>query len=202
MDLLLNFYNYLENSLSILRNLEQEIIYLYHTPEGSQRHNSVKELLQSIIGELNVRFRNIESLPRSFFEYYLKGQNYFIYGSPIDKLMGQIDEVKNNLDKVNVERRSLDYNSKYNIYEFKESVKKLNSSLFILHQSLRESIIKNNELEDIVSVREFSQLNLSDDFRDKEVARGDKPSSGFGWKVENPSTGEWDWWKTNWDTSD
>lgn len=201
MNLLINFYNYLTNSVHERKTLENEIIYLYHTPENSPRHEYVREIMQSTIGELNVRFQNITSIPRGFFEYYSKGQQYFVQGSPVESLIQYIQKSKKALDEVNVERQALSYDSKYNIYQFKESIEKLNSNLNQLHRILKYTIIENNNLEEEITVQEFNQLNIDEEPRHKEVSKEEKPPWGHGWKVQNPSTGEWEWWKTNWDSS-
>lgn len=202
MNLLMNFYNYLTNSMHERKTLEEEIIYLYHTPEESARHEYVREIIQVILGELNIRFQNILSIPKDFFEYYVKGDKYSTHDTIVESLMQYIQKSKQSLDKVNVERQNLNYDSKYNIYQFQKSIKSLNSNLNQLHRILKYAIIENNDLGEKVVIQEFNQLNIDGEPAYKEVRKDQKPPWGHGWRTQNPSTGEWEWWKTNWDTSD
>jgi hypothetical protein len=74
-------------------------------------------------------------------------------------------------------------------------------SLFFDLEFVVASLSKIEGFEKLIKVREHYQLDFVH-YTERVVKECERPPWGHGWKKQNPQTGEWEWWKEDWDSSD
>jgi len=206
-DTLRNFYRYLNMTYKDLDTLYREVALWHHITEGSPRDEYIEELVDAFFGQFKTSFYLIDNLNEGALEWYFEETSYGPKKNIIRNFKHNLEETKSSISKAKNEIDKF----KKGQYEFGGSkviskavryLKEAQFNISLLRRALYHVFIIPHHYEDLVLVQEFGQLNLEGEPIYKEVSIFEKPPFGHGWKKKNEATDEWEWWKSDWDTSD
>lgn len=214
---IVKIYNILNNLDS--KNIEKYFYDLYPLilPSNSEQYDRVLYLvgpLGDILNSISKIINLYNDTDLNAMKYFIKlptgknpttGESYNLF-ELLEKEYSYVQSIIDSIKKDALAQEPINFNSVRSLI----SDKKFQKLVWILNRL--KDIIESNYLpehgfeEPQLLVQEISQSELMQDSRNKEpiykyVTKKENPPWGFGWKIKNDQD-EWDWWKTNWDTSD
>lgn len=186
--------NYFVENMNQINNIIIEMEMLDWV--GSPRREYAKHLSNNFFQSFGKIKEIFDSLSQNSLDYFFQDseresdvQAAQIVQNYMKKLEKIISEAKVQYDKdyYGMAAKILSQNTAF----FFQSIANRMDKNYLVHSGRQEQIV----------VKEYNQSDLDGEPDVKEVSPNDRPSWGHGWKTEDDS-GNWEWYKTNWDSSD
>lgn len=219
------------DSIDVTNEDEKRVIYIYNILDKLGDSHNIKNILFSSIQpiiyssdyskkeknliNLEIFLSNISEIlniykdtDKEAFKYFIGldvSKNWFGESNNLFELLE--NEYKHLFDIVDEAESGIEAKNLIPFFALKDMQEFLDRRYNVIINVLMriKRLIESNYLSEYghsneILVQQISQLDLDKEPEYRYVSIYDDPSIGYGWKKKN--NGEWDWWKTNWDTSD